>query len=182
MLFVPGVTASLATFLIFGTAKSWQQYRELVTGGCGLRTRRAERRRSKKMRQGVDNHHGEGLEFERLPSLRSDSRREAWKTEEEIRGRIRMFARMTERELEQVKSAETLDRECAKGGVAVVHSVVGAGALDGNASDLTGPAKLHIPMKGQGVDRLCTVDEQISQADEMGVDLVESHDCRSFRT
>lgn len=63
--FIPGVTASLVVFLVFGTTKSWRQYRDLVVGGCGVRRRIYERR----IRISEEGDNSGGLEFERLPSL-----------------------------------------------------------------------------------------------------------------
>ncbi|KAL3424019.1 glycoside hydrolase [Phlyctema vagabunda] len=42
LLFIPGVTASLVTFLVFGTTKSWQQYWNMVRSGCGVHTKLRE--------------------------------------------------------------------------------------------------------------------------------------------
>ncbi|CZR61688.1 uncharacterized protein PAC_11585 [Phialocephala subalpina] len=65
LFFTPGVTASLVVFLVFGTTKSWRQYRDLVVGGCGVKRRTYERR----MRRSEEGDNSGGLEFERLPSL-----------------------------------------------------------------------------------------------------------------
>jgi len=37
LFFIPGVTASLVVFLVFGTTKSWRQYRDLVVSACGIK-------------------------------------------------------------------------------------------------------------------------------------------------
>jgi hypothetical protein len=65
LFFIPGVTASLVVFLVFGTTKSWRQYRDLVVGGCGIRRRIYEQR----IRRSEEGDNSGGLEFERLPSL-----------------------------------------------------------------------------------------------------------------
>ena len=82
LFFIPGVTASLVVFLVFGTTKSWRQYRDLVVGGCGVKRRIYERR----IRRSSNN--SGGLEFERLPSLPNQTSEDnAIKVER----RVRMF-------------------------------------------------------------------------------------------
>lgn len=83
LFFIPGVTASLVVFLVFGTTKSWRQYRDLVVGGCGIRTKIYERRIQRASATPPP-----GLEFERLPSLPNrPSEDNAIKVER----RVRMF-------------------------------------------------------------------------------------------
>ena len=65
LFFIPGVTASLVIFLVFGTTKSWRQYHDLVAGSCGVKRRIYERR----IRRSEEGNNGGGLEFERLASL-----------------------------------------------------------------------------------------------------------------
>lgn len=103
ILFMPGVTASLATFLVFGTAKSWRQYRDLYAGGCGVRNKIIQRRfirqreSSNIVPQDRDANGGEGgaedLEFAPLPRLQNTYSEEERKTQEEARKRVRMFTR-----------------------------------------------------------------------------------------
>jgi hypothetical protein len=86
-LFIPGVTASLTTFLVFGTTKSWRQYRDLVVGGCGIKRKLIEKKvqRSEEANQ--------GLEFQRLDSLQGRQSEEIKRKEAE--NRVRMFVRET---------------------------------------------------------------------------------------
>jgi hypothetical protein len=84
LFFIPGVTASLVVFLVFGTTKSWRQYRDLVVGGCGVKRRIYERR----IRRSSEGDNSGGLEFERLPSLPNQASEDnAIKVER----RVRMF-------------------------------------------------------------------------------------------
>jgi hypothetical protein len=85
VLFIPGVTASLAAFLIFGTTKSWRQYRDLFVSGCGIKTKCLE----KKIQIDEELSRSQGLEFERLPSL-PNTRSEAF-LGKEVEDRVRMF-------------------------------------------------------------------------------------------
>ena len=85
VLFIPGVTASLVAFLVFGTTKSWREYRNLVVGGCGIRQKIIERRARRE-------EEGPGLEFERLPSLNTTRSEEDRKKGEEAENRVRMFS------------------------------------------------------------------------------------------
>jgi hypothetical protein len=87
VLFIPGVTASLVAFLIFGTTKSWRQYRELFVSGCGLKRKFIE----KKIQRDEESSRSQGLEFERLPSL-PYTRSEAFQGKE-VEDRVRMFVR-----------------------------------------------------------------------------------------
>jgi hypothetical protein len=87
VLFIPGVTASLVAFLIFGTTKSWRQYRELFFSGCGLKRKLIE----KKIQRDEESSRSQGLEFERLPSL-PNTRSEALQGKE-VEDRVRMFVR-----------------------------------------------------------------------------------------
>ncbi len=63
LFFIPGVTASLVVFLVFGTTKSWNQYRDLVGGSCCVKRKIFE-----SGLQRIDEGHSRGLEFKRLPS------------------------------------------------------------------------------------------------------------------
>lgn len=84
LFFIPGVTASLVVFLVFGTTKSWRQYRDLVVGGCDVKRRIYERQ----IRRSEEGDNSGGLEFERLPSLPNRTSEEnAIKAER----RVRMF-------------------------------------------------------------------------------------------
>ncbi len=87
ILFIPGVTASLVAFLVFGTTKSWRQYRDLVVGGCGLRKKLL----SKKRLRDEEARRAQGIEFERLPSLNKTASEEQRKVLKESEDRIRMF-------------------------------------------------------------------------------------------
>lgn len=86
VLFIPGVTASLVAFLVFGTTKSWRQYRDLVTGGCGLKRKLAE----KKRQRSEEASRPQELEFERLNSLPRRQSSEIKRKEAETR--VRMFS------------------------------------------------------------------------------------------
>ncbi|KAB8294840.1 hypothetical protein EYC80_006801 [Monilinia laxa] len=66
ILFIPGVTTSLLVFLVFGTAKSWRQYQDLIISGCGLRTKFPKSKRRGVIGSGDDE---QGTEFQRLPSM-----------------------------------------------------------------------------------------------------------------
>jgi hypothetical protein len=88
ILFVPGVTASLVNFLVFGTAKSWKQYRNLIVSGCGCRKKRLERSINQN-----DSDQEQPLEFERLPSLQNTPSAEERMRNEEAKNRIKMFSR-----------------------------------------------------------------------------------------
>lgn len=87
--FIPGVSASLVSFLIFGTTKSWRQYRDLVVSCCGLRRkRRNESDTSPASPAKVD-----GFRLQELPSLnKSESEKEREK-KQEAENRIKMFVR-----------------------------------------------------------------------------------------
>ncbi|ESZ91386.1 hypothetical protein SBOR_8238 [Sclerotinia borealis F-4128] len=68
-LFVPGVSTSLLIFLVFGTAKSFGQYRDLIVSGCGHRTKFPQSKR-----RGVMGSRDEeqGAEFQRLPTMATE--------------------------------------------------------------------------------------------------------------
>ena len=66
ILFIPGVTASLLVFLVFGTAKSYTQYKDLILSCCGHRTKFPKSKRRGVMRSGDEE---QGTEFQRLPSM-----------------------------------------------------------------------------------------------------------------
>ncbi|TGO52245.1 hypothetical protein BCON_0145g00270 [Botryotinia convoluta] len=66
ILFIPGVTASLLVFLVFGTAKSFTQYKDLILSCCGQRTKFPKSKRRGVMRSGDEE---QGTEFQRLPSM-----------------------------------------------------------------------------------------------------------------
>ncbi|KAF8851897.1 hypothetical protein BDZ45DRAFT_129285 [Acephala macrosclerotiorum] len=91
LLFVPGVTASLVAFLVFGTTKNWRQYRDLVVGGCGIRKKMLV----KKVRRAEESARvrTQGLEFERLPSLQKSPSEEERKKGKEAVDRVRMFVK-----------------------------------------------------------------------------------------
>ncbi len=83
------MTASLFTFLVFGTTKSWRQYRDLVVGGCGLKRKIILKKAERDREVGGS----QGREFQRLDSL---PRRES----QEIRrnypeNRVQMFVNET---------------------------------------------------------------------------------------
>jgi len=88
LFFIPGVTASLVAFLVFGTAKTWRQYRDLVMGGCGIRKRILLKKAQKNEEAGRDH----GLEFERLPSLKVTISAEERRKGKEAESRVRMFS------------------------------------------------------------------------------------------
>lgn len=83
--FIPGVTVSLLVFLVFGTSKSWRQYRDLVLGGCGLRRTLKSRR---KVTQ--DEERLSGFEFERLASISKGSANETAK-EGEVETKVKII-------------------------------------------------------------------------------------------
>jgi hypothetical protein len=87
-LFIPGVTASLTAFLVFGTTKSWRQYRDLVLGGCGIRRKLLEN-----VQRSEEASRGQGLEFQRLDSLQGRQSEEMKRKDAE--NRVRMFVRET---------------------------------------------------------------------------------------
>ncbi len=90
-LFIPGVSASLIVFLVFGTTKNWKEYRNLIIGGCGLKERWKERKA--RGREEGERDRVQGLEFDRLPSLNTTRGEEKRRIEREAEGRVRMFAR-----------------------------------------------------------------------------------------
>jgi hypothetical protein len=89
LLFIPGVTASLVAFLVFGTTKSWRQYRDLVVGGCGMKRKLIE----KKAQRSEETSRSQGLEFQRLDSLPRRESKEIRRKDAE--SRVRMFVRET---------------------------------------------------------------------------------------
>ena len=90
ILFIPGVSASLVVFLVFGTTKNWRQYRDLVVGGCGVRRRIHERN----IRLSQERDNSQALEFERLPSLPNQLPQEIV-NRKEAEKRVRMFVNET---------------------------------------------------------------------------------------
>lgn len=90
LLFMPGVTASLVVFLVFGTTKSWRQYRDLVFGN--LRSRMQERRLKAPLTGNARD-----FEFERLPSFRrrpsAEEDEDAFSPGPELQGRAGMVSR-----------------------------------------------------------------------------------------
>ncbi|KAK0106940.1 hypothetical protein ONS95_003655 [Cadophora gregata] len=103
VLFIPGVTASLVAFLVFGTTKSWRQYRDLVVGGCGLRRKIVHR----KQQRDEEASRPQGLEFERLPSLQKSASEEQRKAVQESENRVRMFARELNHNTEPAAESST---------------------------------------------------------------------------
>lgn len=87
--FTPGVTASLVVFLVFGTTKSWRQYRDMVVGGCGIRTKILQRRSQRDLENGQKQ---QSLEFQRLPSLTRQPSEEERARGKELETRVRMFS------------------------------------------------------------------------------------------
>jgi hypothetical protein len=87
--FIPGVTASLVAFLVFGTTKSWRQYRDLVIGGCGIKRKVIE----KKVRRTEEASRSQGLEFQRLDSLPRHQSQEI--RQKDTENRVRMFVKET---------------------------------------------------------------------------------------
>lgn len=85
--FAPGVTASLVAFLVFGTTKSWRQYRDMVVGGCGIRTKILQRRSQRDLENGQ-----KSLEFQHLPSLTRQPSEEERAQGKEPETRVRMFS------------------------------------------------------------------------------------------
>jgi hypothetical protein len=83
------VTASLVAFLVFGTTKSWRQYRDLVTGGCGVKRKIIQ----KKTQRSEEARRNQGLEFQRLDSR---PRRESQEIKrKDAENRVRMFVKET---------------------------------------------------------------------------------------
>lgn len=66
VLFVPGVTTSLLIFLVFGTAKSFAQYKDLIVSGCGHHTKFPKSKKRGVIGSGDEE---QGTEFQRLPSM-----------------------------------------------------------------------------------------------------------------
>jgi hypothetical protein len=88
-LFIPGVTASLIAFLVFGTTKSWRQYRDLVIGGCGDRYKLLLKKHQREEEEG----NTQGLEFQRLPSIPNQPAEQESARAKELENRVRMFGR-----------------------------------------------------------------------------------------
>jgi len=84
------VTASLVVFLVFGTAKSWRQYRNLITGCFGLRACIGERRA--KAQSPVIGAQNRDFEFDRLSSFRNRESQEIIVLKTEVANRVRMFS------------------------------------------------------------------------------------------
>jgi hypothetical protein len=101
--FVPGVTASLMVFLVFGTAKPWSQYRKLIQGAFGIKRWMEERR--KKAAIGVQSR---DFEFDRLPSLRNQPSEDDLTRKSELADRVRMFSIYDEAD-ETVRPPTTTD-------------------------------------------------------------------------
>lgn len=92
MIFIPGATASLVVFLVFGTAKSWRQYRDLITGCFGLKERLRDRR-AKVAASPLGTPSNREFEFDRLPSLRNpDLDEDEVLKKMEVASRVRMFS------------------------------------------------------------------------------------------
>jgi hypothetical protein len=89
VLFIPGVTASLVAFLVFGTTKSWRQYRDLVVGGCGMKKRIIQKR----VQRSEETNRSQGLEFQRLDSLPHRESEEIKR--KDVENRVRMFVKET---------------------------------------------------------------------------------------
>ncbi|KAN0108479.1 hypothetical protein V8E51_008221 [Hyaloscypha variabilis] len=89
VLFIPGVTASLVAFLVFGTTKSWRQYRDLVVGGCGMKKRIIQKR----VQRSEETSRSQGLEFQRLDSLPHRESEEIKR--KDVENRVRMFVKET---------------------------------------------------------------------------------------
>jgi hypothetical protein len=98
--FIPGVTASLVVFIVFGTTKSWRQYRDLITGGCGQKMTLQEKQLK---HAGGDNTNR--LEFERLPSLLDRPPLEITIKGKELESRVRMFSPVSAKKSNAQKEA-----------------------------------------------------------------------------
>jgi hypothetical protein len=82
------VTASLVAFLVFGTTKSWHQYRDLIAGGCGIRNNFI-----KKVQRSEKAARSQSLEFQRLDSLPGREPEQIRRKDAEER--VRMFVEET---------------------------------------------------------------------------------------
>jgi hypothetical protein len=89
--FIPGVTASLVAFLVFGTTKSWRQYWGLVTGLCGIRTTILQKRAARRAASPE-----QSLEFQRLPSLTRNLSAEERARTIEAENRVRIYSQLPE--------------------------------------------------------------------------------------
>ena len=134
LLFIPGVTASLVTFLVFGTAKSWRQYRDLLIGCCGIRNKIIQRnflrQREYEDGDGVNNNNArigseeDGVEFVILPRLETTPSFEERARNEEATKRVQMFAREIRRESGNtvVTEADTIYRTNTAATTLVLHA------------------------------------------------------------
>lgn len=86
---------SIVTFLVFGTAKSWRQYRDLFAGGCGVRTKILQRRFIRQQERGERGEGQEDLEFAPLPRLETTVSTEIRMRTEETAKRVKMFSTTT---------------------------------------------------------------------------------------
>ncbi|RDW92421.1 hypothetical protein BP5796_01815 [Coleophoma crateriformis] len=72
-LFIPGASASLVVFLVFGTTKSWRQYWTMIVGGCGARSKLQNRSLVRRTRYATEQSVRMDT-FERLPSITNEGR------------------------------------------------------------------------------------------------------------
>jgi len=105
VLFIPGVTASLVTFLVFGTAKSWRQYRDLLVSGCRVRKKQLER----SIVQTNGANQDQPLEFERLSSLQTTLSAEERTRTEEAKNRVKMFSREVRKSSDATTTNNVID-------------------------------------------------------------------------
>jgi hypothetical protein len=89
--FIPGVTASLVAFLVFGTTKSWRQYWGLFTGVCGIRSKIVQKRAARRVASPE-----QSLEFQRLPSLTRNLAEEERARTAEAEDRVRIYSQLPE--------------------------------------------------------------------------------------
>ncbi|RDL37488.1 uncharacterized protein BP5553_04921 [Venustampulla echinocandica] len=89
VLFIPGATVSLAVFLVFGTTRSWRQYRDLIFCGCGSRTGTLPK---SEQRSEIGIQGAQDLEFQRLPSITHRPSVEEAARKWELERRVRMFS------------------------------------------------------------------------------------------
>lgn len=93
--FIPGATASLVVFLVFGTTKSWREYRDLILGVCSIRRRYLERRLPP-IRDG-------DVELDELPTVRNMPTSLALAAKsKEVEDRVIMFRAMSPNQTESV--------------------------------------------------------------------------------
>ena len=84
----------MVVFLVFGTAKSWCQYRDLIEGGFGIRACIKERR--KKACSPIIGAHGSNtrdFEFNRLSSLRHNPSDDTIDQNSGLASRVRMLSK-----------------------------------------------------------------------------------------